>query len=63
MPAPVIRWYETDGTTAAGVDTYTPTAGTPTAAQTTRLYNDNGGAASSDDATGLRITALSSATR
>ena len=59
MASPVLKWYETDGTTAAGVDTYTPTAGTPTAAQTTRLYNDNGGAASSDDATGLRITALS----
>lgn len=59
MAAPVLRWYETDGTTAAGVDTYTPTAGTPTAAQTTRIYNDNGGAVSADDATELRITAFS----
>lgn len=59
MAAPVLAWYETDGTTAAGVDTYTPTAGTPTAAQTTRIYNDNGGAASADDATELRITAVS----
>ena len=58
MAAPVLKWYETDGTTLAGVDTYTPTAGTPTAAQTTRIYNDNGGAASADDATELRITAL-----
>ena len=59
MAAPVLAWYETDGTTAAGVDTYTPTAGTPTAAQTTRVYNDKGGTASADDATELRITALS----
>lgn len=59
MAAPVLAWYEVDGTTAAGVDTYTPTAGTPTAAQTTRIYNDNGGAAVSDDATELRITAVS----
>lgn len=59
MPAAILAWYETDGTTAAGVDTYTPTAGTPTAAQTTRIYNDNGGAASADDATELRITAVS----
>jgi len=59
MAAPVIKWYETDGTTLAGVDTYTPTAGTPTAAQTTRVYNDNGGTASADDATELRITAVS----
>jgi len=59
MAAPVLAWYETDGTTAAGVDTYTPIAGTPTAAQTTRIYNDNGGAASADDATELRITAVS----
>ena len=58
MPAAVLAWYESDGTTAAGVDTYTPTAGTPTAAQTTRIYNDNGGAAAADDATELRITAL-----
>ena len=58
MPAAVLAWFETDGTTVAGVDTYTPTAGTPTAAQTTRIYNDNGGAAAADDATELRITAL-----
>ena len=58
MPAAVLAWFETDGTTAAGVDTYTPTAGTPTAAQTTRIYNDNGGAAAADDAPELRITAL-----
>ena len=58
MPAAVLAWYESDGTTAAGVDTYTPTAGTPTAAQTTRIYNDNGGTAAADDATELRITAL-----
>lgn len=59
MSAPVLAWYETDGTTLAGLDTYTPTAGTPSAAQTTRLYNDNGGTAGSDDATELRITAES----
>lgn len=59
MPAPTLQWYETDGTTVAGLDTYTPTAGTPTAAQTTRIYNDNGGAASSDDATELRVTCVS----
>ena len=59
MAAPVLAWYESDGTTVAGVDTYTPIAGTPTAAQTTRIYNDNGGAASADDATELRITAVS----
>ena len=59
MPAAVLAFYETDGTTAAGLDTYTPTAGTATAAQTTRLYNDNGGTASADDATELRITAVS----
>lgn len=59
MPLPNLVWYETDGTTVAGLDTYTPTAGTATAAQTTRLYNDNGGTAGSDDATELRITAQS----
>ena len=59
MPAPVLAWYETDGTTVAGIDTYAVTAGTPTAAQTTRLYNDNAGTAGSDDATELRITAYS----
>ncbi len=59
MPAAILTWYETDGTTAAGLDTYTPTAGTPTAAQTTRVYNDWGGTAVADDATELRITALS----
>jgi hypothetical protein len=58
MPAAVLTWYETDGVTAAGLDTYTPTAGTPTAAQTTRLYNDFGGTAAADDATELRVTAL-----
>lgn len=59
MPSPVLRWYETDGTTPAGTLTFTPTAGTPTAAQTVRLYNDNGAAAGSDDATELQLTALS----
>ena len=58
MAAPVLEWYETDGTTPAGVDTYTPTAGTPTAAQTTRIYNDQAGVGA-DDATELRITAFS----
>jgi hypothetical protein len=58
MPAPVLRWYEVDGTTPAGTDTYTPIAGTPTAAQTTRLYNDNGGTASADTATEVRLVKL-----
>lgn len=59
MPAAVLAWFETDGTTAAGLDTYAPIAGTPTAAQTTRIYNDQDGAAAADDATELRITAES----
>lgn len=59
MPNPVLAWYEDDDSALAATLTFSPTNGTATAGQPVHLWNDKGGAATADEATGVLITALS----
>ena len=59
MANPDWGWFETDGTTANAVQSWTPLNGTPTTEIERRLYNDNGGGAGSVDSGDFVLTAIS----
>lgn len=54
-----LQFYSSDDVTPNPTLTFAPENGTPTAAQTLRLWNDQGGALSADTAEDILITALS----
>lgn len=58
MAPPFLRFYESDDSGEASTLTFTPTAGTPTAAQQLNAWNDKDGDESAEDATEVKITAL-----